>query len=256
MHPIAFKIGSLVIYAYGVMVALAFVTGLWLAGRRGLRVGIPAERVTDLGIWLIAGTIIGARTFYVVTYWRDDFAGKPLWEIFALRHGGLVFYGGFIGATLAGMIYVRLKNLDFWKLADVLAPSVALGFGIGRIGCLLNGCCYGRECDLPWAIRFPADHHTHGVPVHPTQLYDFLWAMALYAALEWFYRRRRFDGQIFVLFMLGYAVLRSVVEVFRGDYEPEHYLGFLTPGQTVSVGIVAVALLLLWWLPRRRPTQS
>ncbi len=253
MHPIAFNLGSLSIHWYGVMVALGFVLGLWLAGRRGLREGVPPECVTDLGTWLIVGTLLGARTLYVVSYWREEFADQPIWEIFAIQHGGLVFYGGFIGATLAGLLFVRLKKLAFWKLADVIAPSIALGSAIGRIGCLFNGCCYGRPCSLPWAIRFPPEHVTQGQPVHPTEIYDSLWGFGLYLALAWLYRRKKFDGQVFVAFMAGYATLRSVTEAFRGDYDPAHRLGVFTPGQLVSLGVFAVALFLFWWLPRRGP---
>lgn len=250
MHPIAFNLGSLSVHWYGVLVALAFLAGLWLASRRGLRDGIPPERIADLGTWLIVGVIVGARALYVITYWREEFAGRPLWEIFALRRGGLVFYGGFIGAVIAGTLFVRRKKVSFWKLADVLAPSIALGFALGRIGCLLNGCCYGCACSLPWAIHFPVDHYTAGQPVHPTESYDSLWGFGLYAALAWLYRRKQFDGQVFAVFMAGYAVCRSIVEVFRGDYDSAHRLGFLTPAQLVSIGVFAAAMCLLWFLPR------
>ncbi len=252
MHKIAFRLGSLSIHWYGVLVALGFLAGLWTASRRGLRDGVAAEKIIDLGPWLMLGTIVGARTLYVVSYWREQFASQPLWEIFMVHHGGLVFYGGLIGASLAGIIYIRAKKLPLWKLADILAPSIALGHAIGRIGCLMNGCCYGRACDLPWAIRFPADHETHGAPVHPTQIYESLLNFALYAALAWLYRRKKFDGQIFATYLVGYAVLRTFVETFRGDY-PVYYLGgMVTPAQLVSVGILGAGLLLFWKLPRRQ----
>ena len=174
MHPIAFHLGSLTIRWYGVMVALAFVAGLWTAGRRGLLSGFNPEKIYDLGPWLILGGLVGARIFYVVEYWRESFAGLPVWEIFMIQHGGLVFYGGFIGAALAGIFYARRKQLPLWRLADVIAPSIALGSIFGRIGCLLNGCCYGRECSAPWAIHFPAGHETYPFGVHPPEIYDAL----------------------------------------------------------------------------------
>jgi phosphatidylglycerol:prolipoprotein diacylglycerol transferase len=256
LHPVAVELGSFSVRWYGVLAALAFLIGLWLASRRGLRAGILPERIADLGTWLIIGTIIGARAWYVASYWREEFAGKPVWEIFALRHGGLVFYGGFVGAALACILFVRIKRLPLWRYADVLAPSIALGFALGRIGCLLNGCCYGKACDLPWAIRFPSDHFTQGQPVHPTEIYDSLWSFGLYLALAWLYRRRKFDGQVFAVFLIGYAVCRSVVEVFRGDYPPEHFYGVLTPAQVMSLGVVAAGLLLLWRLPRPAETRT
>ncbi len=264
MHPIAFKLGSLDIYWYGVMVALGFVVGLWLATRRGLRDGIPPERIADLGTWLIIGTLVGARALYVLTYWHESFADKPFWEIFAVRNGGLVFYGGLIGATLAGGLFVWRKKLPFWKTADTIAPSAALGFAIGRVGCLLNGCCFGQVCHLPWAIRFPYDSAAWqqqlqqglirttdpALPVHPTEAYDALWAFALYLVLAWLYRRKKFDGQVFAVFLAGYAVMRSVVEAFRGDYTPVHIHGPFTPAQLVSLGVFAAAVVMLWRLPR------
>ena len=256
MHKIAFQLGGLAIHWYGVLVALGFLAGLWTASRRGLRDGVAAEKVIDLGPWLMLGTIVGARTLYVISYWREQFADQPFREIFMVHHGGLVFYGGLIGASLAGIIYLRAKKLPLWKLADILAPSIALGHAIGRIGCLMNGCCYGRACELPWAIRFPADHETHHAPVHPTQIYESLLNFALYAALAWLFRRKKFDGQVFAAYLVCYALLRACVESFRGDY-PVYYLGgMVTPAQLVSVGILAVGLLLFWKLPRRQDKRG
>jgi phosphatidylglycerol:prolipoprotein diacylglycerol transferase len=252
VHPIAFQIGNLPLHSYGVMTALGFILGLWLAARRGLRDGLPQEWITDLGVPLIVGTLVGARALYVATFWQEQFADRPLWEMFAIWQGGQIFYGGLVGAVLAGIGYIHWKGWPLWKLADALAPSVALGFGLGRLGCLFNGCCYGHECALPWAIHFPAEHETHGVGVHPTQIYDCLWALGLYAGLAWLYRRKTFDGQIFALFLAGYAVLRSVGELFRGDYGEAHRFGPLTPAQMFSVAVVTAAAGLYWWLSRRK----
>jgi phosphatidylglycerol:prolipoprotein diacylglycerol transferase len=244
VHPIAFQFGPLTVHWYGIMMAIAFIAGIWTASRRGMREGIQSEKILDIGPWLIVGTIVGARALHVATYWNEEFAGKPIWEIFAVWHGGLVFYGGLIGATLAGILYARLKHIALWKLADVLAPSIALGYVFGRIGCLLNGCCYGRECSLPWAIHFPPGHETYPTGVHPTQIYDSLLNLVLYFGLAWLYRRKKFDGQVFAAYLLCYAVTRSIVESFRGDYSPVHIHGVLhlTPAQLVSIGIFAVGV--------------
>jgi phosphatidylglycerol---prolipoprotein diacylglyceryl transferase len=250
VHSIAFKIGSLTVHWYGILVAMGFLAGLWTASRRARLVGISVEQVYDLGPWLIVGGILGGRILYVISYWKEDFAANPFPEIFMIQHGGLVFYGGLIGAILTGMAYLRWKKIPVWGMADVLSPSIALGSAFGRIGCLLNGCCYGRPCDLPWAIRFPATHETGGMPVHPTEIYDSLLNFAFYCFLAWLFRRKKFDGQIFATFLVGYAILRSFVEYFRGDY-PVHYLGGIaTPAQLISMGIVAVGLTLMFVLPR------
>jgi len=177
VHPILFHLGSFPVHSYGVMTALAFVIGLWTATLRARRVNIHAEIIADVTLWIMVGTIIGARVVYVATYWKDEFAGQPLSEIFAIWHGGLVFYGGLIGAIIAGAIYLRWKKLPLWKIADVLAPSIALGSVFGRIGCLLNGCCYGRACDLPWAITFPADNPLHP-PTYPVAAARFSGSVA------------------------------------------------------------------------------
>jgi phosphatidylglycerol:prolipoprotein diacylglycerol transferase len=250
VHPVAFQFGNFTVHSYGVFVALAFIAGLWTASRRGLREKFHPETIYDLGPWLIVGGIVGARIFYVVSYWREEFAAKPFSEVFMVQHGGLVFYGGFFGATLAFFLFARRKKLPFWKLADVLAPSLALGNVFGRLGCLLNGCCYGRACELPWAIRFPLGHETHGLALHPTQVYDSLLNLALYAALAWQFRRKKFDGQIFALLLMGYALTRSFVEYFRGDYSNAHLHGGLTPAHLVSLGIFAAGVVVFVWKSR------
>ena len=157
-----------------------------------------------------------------------------------------------------------MRKLALWKVADILAPSIALGYVFGRIGCLLNGCCYGRVCSVPWGIRFPyesfawktqfdaslAARFEPSAPVHPTQIYDALLNLALYLTLGWLYRRKKFDGQVFAVYLLGYAVTRSIVESFRGDYSAEHLYGGLTPAHLVSIAIFAAGAGLFWILPR------
>jgi len=238
------------------MVAIGFIAGLWTASRRSTRYGIAADNVLDLGPWLIGGAIIGARILYVITFWREQFASQPFWEIFMVQKGGLVYYGGLIGASLACVLYCRLKKLALWKMADVVAPSIALGYVFGRIGCLMNGCCYGRACSLPWAIRFPAGHQTHPVgspatPVHPTEIYESLLSLCLYAGLAWLYRRKKFDGQVFATYLVFYAVLRSFVELFRGDYPiDQRVAGWATPAQMVSIVILLAGVGMFLMLPR------
>lgn len=259
MHPIAFNLGSFPIHWYGVMVALGFLAGLWTASRRAPLVGIHGEKVFDLGPWLVVGTLVGARALYVITFWNAEFAAKPFWTVFNIREGGLVFYGGLIGATLCGIVGIRLKKLPLWKTADILAPSIALGHAFGRIGCLLNGCCYGRACDLPWAIRFPVDNPLGSptYPVHPTEIYESLLNFGLYIALAQLFRRwRKFDGQIFGIYLICYAVIRAFVEMFRGDYPANQIHLGLTPAQWVSVPIFVIGSVLLFVLSRQPRTQK
>jgi phosphatidylglycerol:prolipoprotein diacylglycerol transferase len=173
-----------------------------------------------------------------------------------VQKGGLVFYGGFIGACIATIIYSRIKKIKLWKLADAFAPSIALGHAFGRIGCLMTGCCFGKACSAPWAITFPVGHETHpvgssAIPVHPTQIYESVLNFGLYLFLAWMYRRKKFDGQIFALYLVCYAILRSVVELFRADYARSEYVfGVISPGQFVSIFIITAGAILFWKLPR------
>jgi len=260
VHPIAFKLGSLTVHWFGIMIALAFLAGMWTAVRRAPRAGISGELIADLVVpWLLLGGVLGARLWYIATYWRDSFASQPWTEVFMIQRGGLVFYGGLAGASLACVLFARIKKIPLWRLADVLAPSIALGSMFGRIGCLLNGCCFGRACDLPWAIHFPLDHTTQGAPVHPTQIYDGLLNLGLYLGLAWMFRhRRRFDGQIFATYLICYAVTRSIAEAFRGDYNDAHLHGGLTPAHLVSLAIFAGGVAFFFILKQRslRPSSA
>jgi len=238
------------------MIAVAFLVGLWTASLRAPRENIPGERIADIVLWLMVGAILGARVVYVTTYWKDEFAGQPFWEIFMIQNGGLVYYGGLIGATVAGFIYIRWKKLPLWKTADVLAPSIALGNFFGRIGCFLNGCCYGHPTHVPWAVQFPnqsyawAQQYQEGLvgknapslPVHPTEIYDAVNNFLLYLLLAWLFRRKKFDGQVFATYLIGYAITRTFMEYFRGDYPRDHIHYGLTPGMLVSIPIFIIGL--------------
>ena len=247
------------------MVALAFLAGFWTATLRARKEKISSDLMVDLVTFLLVGSIIGARVVYVTTYWREEFAGQPFMEIFEVWHGGLVYYGGLIGGIIGGSIYIWWKHMPFWKTADVLAPSIALGSFFGRIGCLLNGCCYGRQTDLPWAITFtnPQAHDFSNtplnVPLHPTQIYDALLNLMLYAFLAWLFRRKKFDGEVFATYLICYSITRSIVEHFRGDYSSLHYHLGLSPAQWISVPMFIIGLFLAAILSRRtevKPTPG
>ncbi len=230
------------------MVALGFAAGLWTASRRCLRNGILPEQILDLGPWLVVGAILGARALYVATFWKEQFSGRPLVEVFRVWEGGLVYYGGLLGAALGCIFYCGARKLPLWKMADTLAPSIALGQAFGRMGCLMNGCCYGRACHLPWAIQFPEGNAAGAptLPVHPTQIYESLLCLVLYAFLEWLYRRKKQDATVFATYLVGYALLRSFVELFRGDYPPNQLSlgGWFTPGHWASSLILLTGVLL------------
>lgn len=248
MHPVLFHIGSLAIHTYGVLVAAGFLLGLTTAAHRAKTEGIDPERINDLGVWLIVAGMLGGKLFYIVFFWRDFIIGWRAAGIASVREG-FVFYGGFICASLATVAYTRLKKLPLAKVADAFAPSVALGHAFGRLGCFFEGCCYGKACSLPWAVKFPPPHVMTNIPVHPTQLYEAAGNFAIFGALSLFYRRKRFDGQVWWLYVLSYGVLRFVVEFFRGDSDV-HYLSVFSIGQFIAVAMVLAALV-GWKLCRR-----
>ena len=219
-------------------------------------VGAPPGSISVCRVASVAATgeakvwaIVGARLLYVITEWQEF--SNPL-DIILLNKGGLVAYGGMLGGLAASWYGCRRRRIPLLRWADASAPSVVLGTAITRVGCLLFGCDYGKVAHVPWAIRFPEGNPLGSptYPVHPTEVYESLLNLGLYAALAWLFRRKNFDGQIFGVYLVSYAVLRSFVEMFRGDY-PEHYLGgWATPAHLISMAIFAAGLALLFLLPR------
>ena len=260
MHPEAFKLFGFPIFWYGIFAAIGFFFAFSVGGKRAVREGLKADVIMGLAPWIIFGAIIGARILYVINYWDKEFADKPLYHVITIGRSGLVFYGGLIGASLGTILYCWKNKLPLWKIGDIMAPSVALGHAFGRIGCLMTGCCYGRTCDLPWAVRFPAESAIAppGIPLHPTQIYESALNFLFFGFLTWLFRRKKFDGQIFSVYLMGYAILRATVETFRGDYKPEQYVGgFISPGQGVSIAMFVIGVVLWFWLSSRpRPTGA
>lgn len=258
MHPILFNIGNWPVYSYGVLLALAYLAGLELAVVRARRQGVDGTKVMDLGIYLIIAALIGAKLMLVAVDF-DYFRNQPS-EIFSLVRAGGVFYGGLLAALLVGIWLIRRYKLPLWGTADLMAPGIALGHVVGRFGCLLAGCCYGRPTTVPWAITFtnPVASVNVGtpldVPLHPTQMYDAGAELLILIVLLVTERRRRpFAGRTFWLYMLLYAVSRYIIEFYRGD-ERGMILGMST-SQFISLVILPVGLYMLWRL-RGRPVQS
>ena len=253
MHPILFNIGNWPVYTYGVLLAAAYLAGLQLAVVRARRAGLDAARVMDLGIYLIIAALVGAKLMLVVVEW-DTFKKNP-GELLSLVRVGGVFYGGLIFAFIVGLALVRRYRLPVWASADMYAPGIALGHVIGRLGCLLAGCCYGRETNVPWAITFtdPVARENAGtpldVPLHPTQIYDAGAELIILAVLLMLERRgRTFHGRTFWLYILLYAISRFIIEFYRGDPRGE-WLG-LSTSQLVSVALIPIAAIMLMRLGR------
>jgi len=242
MHPVLLSLGPVTIYSFGFMLSLAFLSGLFVIVRLGKSEGIEPEKILDIAVWVILGAIIGARVLYVILFF-GEFRGN-LFEIFMIQHGGLVFYGGFFGALLAILWRTKRFGLPLWKAFDLATPGTALGYSIARIGCFLNGCCYGIETSIFCAVKFP---HLQGMR-HPTQLYASATVFLVFLALLWLWKRRRFDGQIFLQGVVLYSVYRFLIEFIRVG--PRVMLN-LSASQLLSIMAFVLAGGTLIWKIRR-----
>jgi phosphatidylglycerol:prolipoprotein diacylglycerol transferase len=276
LRPVLFSVHAfgqtMALHTYGVAIAVAFLAAIFLGVRTAARTGEDADGVRDLCFWLLVSSLVGSRLLYLVTNipsyvqlcreQHDCLRALRVWE------GGLVFYGGFFAALGTAIWYTRRHGLRFWRVADVLAPTVALGHFFGRLGCFAAGCCWGSEAHgvaLHWAVRFPEaslayqDYAARGAvtspdeltpALHPVQLYEALANLILFFALSWLLRRKRWDGQVLVAYLLGYACVRFVMELFRGDAVRRFVVGSLSTSQAIALVTVPLAIAIL--VARRR----
>ena len=228
MHPVFCKIGFLTIHWYGVLMALGFLAGLLNWIHLGRREGRNAQFCSDLLFWVMVSGIVGARLAYVVANLKS-FILDPV-SIFRVDQGGLIYYGGFVGAGLAIFYFARSHGETLTSLLDFVITSVPLGHAFGRVGCLMNGCCYGKTYDGWPSISFPAgslawwqhvDSHRlsaeapWSLPVHPVQIYEAIFNVALFLFLGFAYRRKRGEGEILGLYLMAYPVARFIFERLR-----------------------------------------
>jgi phosphatidylglycerol:prolipoprotein diacylglycerol transferase len=248
MYPELFRIGSFPITTYGVFLALGMLLALYVASRLGQRDGIPRERIYDIGLWTLIGGLIGSK---MLMFFVEDHV--QVFTLDFLRSGG-VFYGGFIGGFLALAILIRWYKLPFWKVADAFAPGAALGQAFGRQGCFSAGCCWGKATTLPWGVHFTELGHEYtGVPIygpdgsdlylHPTQLYESFFMLVVFAFLYYLHRKKKFDGQILVMYAIIYSIFRFLIEFIRDDPRGDLFglttLTGLSTSQLISL-IVAI----------------
>ncbi len=257
MFPIFLQIGNFTIRTYGAMVALAFLVSLNLARLTAKTRRIGESFLLDLIAILIVTGLLGARLFYILvnlSYFREHPA-----ESFKVWEGGLVFYGGFLLAAIVGIIYTRYKGYNVADVADCLAPSLAIGQGIGRWGCFFAGCCYGKPSALPWSIHFshPASLAPLGIELHPVQLYESLGCFLIGGVLwRLLVRTKETHGEVFWLYLLLYGALRFVVEFYRGD-DRGFIWGGLSPSQIIALTAIVVAgSIFLVRLTTRHDTHS
>ena len=246
MFPVLFEIRNVVIHTYGFFIALGFLCAIFISKREARMAGEDQEKVSDLIFWILVAAIVGSRIFYVIVYFNDFYPDK-LMDVFKIWEGGLVFYGGFIGAFIAAIVFLRRNKLPIWKTADILTPAIPFGHFLGRLGCFSAGCCHGRACELPWAVTFsnPESLAPLNVPLHPTQLYESFINLLIFVFILNFKRFKRFNGQVFLTYVIIYAVMRSILETFRGDYRGAEVFGVFSTSQAVAfvMGIGAVGMM-------------
>jgi phosphatidylglycerol:prolipoprotein diacylglycerol transferase len=263
---------ELALHTYGVAIAIGFLVAILVGVRTAARTGEDPDGVRDLCFWLLVSSLVGARLLFIATnvptyvqLCRDEhdcLRALRVWE------GGLVFFGGFFAALITAVWYTRRHKMRFWRVADVLAPSVALGHFFGRLGCYAAGCCWGKEAQgtaLAWAVRFPSeslvfqDYTARAAlpasaeltpPLHPVQLYEALGELGLFFALSLLLRRKRWDGQVLVAYLIGYSLLRLLVELYRGDAARGFVIASLSTSQMIALLTLPLGLALL--LARRR----
>ncbi|HVO11567.1 MAG TPA: prolipoprotein diacylglyceryl transferase [Vicinamibacteria bacterium] len=243
MHP-QLTIGPFTLHTYGVVLALAFLAGLWATSRQAKRQGLEAQRVTDMAIWVLIAGLVGAKLLLFGLDWRF-YVAHPRELVSLLRSGG-VFYGGLVAGLLVAWWYARRYHLPAWRTADALAPGVILGQAIGRFGCLSAGCCWGRPANVPWAITFRDAYAARTIgtpldtPLHPSQLYESAVAFLIFAFLLWLAPRKRFHGQVVLAYVALYSAARFVLEFWRGDPDRGTWFG----GELSTSQVVALVLLL------------
>ncbi len=259
MHPILFTVGSLHFPTYGAMVVLAILAAICAILRLGRREGLDSGQLLDFSTWLLLVALLGAKVLMVISDW--DYYRQYPGEIFSRSTflAGGVFYGGFIAAVFFAVWYIRLHHLPFWKVVDVYAPAIALGLGLGRIGCFAAGCDYGKPTTSAWGMVFtdPIAHQVAGtplnIPLFPTQPIMCLASLSIFAILIWRYPRKSRDGEIFVLYLALYAVARFFIEFLRGDEDRGfvfHHL--LSTSQFIAILAFATAVWMALIL-RRKP---
>lgn len=239
MNPIAFEIFGLEIRWYGIFIATAFLLGTIIALKETKRRGIDEEILIDLLLFVVPAALIGARIHYVIFSW-DLYKNNPM-EIFNFRAGGLAIHGGVIAGVLVGLIFCKVRKLEFWKFADITAPGIILGQAIGRWGNYANQEAHGGPTDLPWGIMID------GVKVHPTFLYESIWNFLTFIFLLWYTRKKsKVDGEVFLLYVILYSLARYFIEGLRTD---SLMWGQFRVAQLISLLSILVAALVFY---RRR----
>lgn len=229
MNPIAFEVFGIAVRWYGILISSAMIIGTILALREAKRLGLDENLIIDFILVMIPSAIIGARLYFVIFNW-SNYNGEIM-KMINVREGGLAIHGGVIGGVIAGLVYTRIKKFGFWQLADIITPSLILGQSIGRWGNFINQEAYGSPTNLPWGIM------VDGVRVHPAFLYESIWNFAIFIFLMIYRRKKKFDGELFYIYLILYSVGRFFIEGLRTD---SLMMGSLRVAQVLSLTLILV----------------
>ncbi|MBN1560748.1 prolipoprotein diacylglyceryl transferase [candidate division KSB1 bacterium] len=254
MYPVLFRIGALEIRAYGLMLALSFLIGIYLSAKRAKSRGIDPNQIMDLSVVLIISAIVGSRLLYVLFH-LEEFRGhwldtiNPFQSDGQIGIAGLTVLGGIILCFISSIIYLRAKKLPFYKFADVMMPAVGLGIFLTRIGCFLNGCCYGLPCEGQGhlCVTFPfnsaAGSQFPDVPLIPAQLYSSLYGLIIFITLLLAERWKKFDGFLLALFLILYGVARFIIDFYRYYEDSMVILSMGDRGISLNQGLSLILIL-------------
>lgn len=259
MYPILYKIGPLPLYAYGLFLALGFLAAIFMSGREARRLGLSVGGFYDLCFYSILSALVGSRILFVLRNY-EIFFQQPQ-RILALWDGGLDFFGGLLVAVPVAFFYMRRRGLPWRASFDALAVGMPLGQSLGRVGCFMAGCCWGSPTDLPWAVRFTRPDtlcttELRGIPLHPTQLYESLLYLLVFVVVFGVRKRKRFDGQLMLLYFFLANLARFAVEFVRSPLDERGLVFSFPMTQVVALGIALLSGALLWWGWRRSGTSG
>jgi phosphatidylglycerol:prolipoprotein diacylglycerol transferase len=256
MFPDLFSIGPLTIHTYGLFVALGFISGILDTVKLGKQEGFKPQQIMDMAFIMILWAVVGSRLLYILINF-SYYKAQPL-DALKIWQGGLVFSGGLVAVAAAMTWYLRRHHLSFWTTGDLWAPALALGQAVGRIGCFMAGCCYGRPTDLPWGVVFSHPHTLAppNIPLHPTQLYSSLGGFVIFFVLLCLHAKRKFQGQVFLWFLILHSTFRLFVERFRGDERGLLPGTEMTLTQLLATIILVLAVIGLFSLKSRKERKS
>jgi phosphatidylglycerol:prolipoprotein diacylglycerol transferase len=252
MHPILFKLGPISVHTYGFFLAMGMLAGIYMARSEARRYNLDPDKIMDLCFYIVIAAIVGSRLLYVITN-LEFYISAPI-EIFKIWNGGLVFYGGFIGAAIVVIICLKAYHLPLGKTSDIAAVAMPLGHFFGRIGCFFAGCCYGKACQMPWAVTFssPDSLAPLNISIHPTQLYESAANLIVFFVMLACRPYKRFDGQLFLMYIILYGINRSIIEMFRDDFRGATILGVFSISQTIAIGSAIASVIALITLGVRK----